>query len=212
MTIQFTDIARTAVAEGEISAPHLLALRQLEWDAGQISRDDAEEILALNRTLSRASGEWTDFFVETLSAYLLDGSAARDRCNEDAARWLTGALDALGGVPTMAELELLVRVIERAERAPETLRCYALAAIETTVLTGTGPTRVGGRRGAPRITGAECRLARRILFAGQGPVHAGRSATEFLSRIDRATRSGDNSPEWRALLDALGGVSPNISC
>lgn len=212
MTIQFADIARATAADGEISAPHLLALRQLEWDAGRIGREEAEEILALNRTLSRPSGEWTDFFVETLSAYLLDGSAARDRCSEDAARWLTGALDALGGLATMAELELLVRVIERAERAPESLRCYALAAIETAVLTGVGPTRFGGRRGAPRITGAECRLARRILFAGQGPVCASPPAGAFLSRIDRATQGGDNSPEWRALLDAPGGVSPSISC
>lgn len=219
MTIQFTDIARATAADGEISAPHLLGLRQLEWDAGRIGREEAEEILTLNRTLSRPSGEWTDFFVEALSAYLLDGSAARDHCSEDAARWLTGALDALGGVATMAELELLVRVIERAERAPETLRHYALKAIEAAVLTGAGPTRVGGRSGQPRITGAECRLARRILFAGQDPIRAGRSATEFLLQIDRATQGGNNSPEWRTLLDMLGDppepeirVSPSISC
>ncbi|RXZ64618.1 acyl-CoA synthetase family protein [Pelagerythrobacter rhizovicinus] len=212
MTIQFADIARATAADGEISAPHLLALRQLEWDAGRIGRNEAREILALNRTLSRPSGEWTDFFVETLSAHLLDSSDPHDRCSEEAARWLTGALDALGGLATMAELELLVRIIERTERVPETLRCYALAAIETAVLTGTGPTRVGGRRGAPRITGAECRLVRRILFADQGQVHAGPPAEEFLSRIDGATRGGDNSPEWRALLDAPGGVSPSTSC
>jgi len=212
MTIQFADIARATAADGEISATHLLALRQLEWDAGRIGREEAEEILALNRTLSRPSGEWTDFFVETMSAYLLDCSDPRDRCSEDAAGWLTGALDALGGLATMAELELLVRVIEHAERAPETLRRYALAAIETAVMTGAGPTRVSPGRGPPRITGAECRLARRIMLAGQGAVHAGVSATEFLSRIDRATQGGDNSPEWPALLDALGGVSPSISC
>ncbi|RIV75898.1 hypothetical protein [Pelagerythrobacter aerophilus] len=212
MTIQFADIAHATAADGEISAPHLLALRQLEWDAGRIGREEAEEILALNRTLSRPSGAWTDFFVEALSAYLLDGSGARDHCSEDTASWLTDALDALGGMATMAELELLVRVIERAERVPEALRRYALEAIEAAVLTGTGPTRVSARPGTPRITGAECRLVRRILFAGAGPAHAGPSATEFLSRIDRATRGGDNSPEWRALLDAPCGVSPSISC
>lgn len=212
MTIQFADIARATAADGEISATHLLALRQLEWDAGRIGREEAEEILALNRTLSRPSGEWTDFFVETLSAYLLDGSAARDHCSEDAARWLTGTLDKLGGMATMAELELLVRVVERAERVPETLRRYALAAIEATVLTGTGPTRVGERSGPPRITGAECRLAQRILFAGRCRGDASRPAPEFLSRIDRATQGAANSPEWQVLLDAPGGVSPSISC
>ncbi len=199
MSIQFTDLARATAADGEISPTHLFALRQLEWDAGRIGRTEAEAILSLNRMLERPSGEWTDFFVETLSAWLLDDTG---HCDGDAARWLTDALDAEGGVATMAELELLVRVIEgaRGDEASESLSRCALERIEATVLTGEGPTRIGGpNSGQPRITGAECRLVRRILFASGGEARMP-VAAEFLPRIDRATRDGDNSPEWPELL------------
>lgn len=207
MNIQFADLARSAAACGEISPASLLALRQLGWADGRITRHEAETLLALNRALDHASGahangDWADFFVDALCEFVLGDAEPLEAIDECEARWLIGAIEGGGAPVTMAELELLVRLIERARTVPASLRHYALQQVEAAVLDGAGPTRVGGAEGARHITGAECRLVRRILFAtgGDRPPVATRPAVEALVRIERATLPSDNSPEWRLLL------------
>ncbi|WP_338446837.1 hypothetical protein V5F89_03310 [Pelagerythrobacter marensis] len=202
MTIGFTDLARSAAAEGAISPPSLLALRQLGWSDGAIGRDEAEAILALNRSLWRASGEWIDFFVDALCEFVLRESHPPQTCDAGKAQWLVGAIEAGGKPVTMAELELLVRLIERARSVPDSLRSYALQQIEAAVIEGCGPSRVRRTGGVPHITGAECRLARRILFAtgGRRAPAVSERAAKTLIRIQHATRPEDNSPEWPLLL------------
>lgn len=202
MNIQFADLARSAAASGEISPTALLALRQLGWADGRITRHEAETLLALNRALGHARGEWVDFFVDALCEFVLGEAEPPEVCDECEARWLIGAIDGGGRPVTMAELELLVRLIERAHAVPDSLRHYALQQVEAAVLAGNGPTRLGGGGADCHITGAECRLVRRILFAtgGDRPPVPARLAAEALLRIERATRLGDNSPEWRLLL------------
>lgn len=207
MNIQFADLARSAAACGEISPPELLALRQLGWSGGRITRHEAETLLALNRALAQpngahASGEWADFFVDALCEFVLGDAEPLEACDECEARWLIGAIDGGGQPVTMAEIELLVRLIERARAVPDSLRHYALQQVEAAVLAGDGPTRVGGGEARCHITGAECRLVRRILFAtgGDRAPAPSRPTMETLLGIERATRPSNNSPEWRLVL------------
>ncbi|WP_374407346.1 hypothetical protein [Pelagerythrobacter sp.] len=202
MSIQFADLARSAAAAGDVSPPTLLAMQQLGWRDGTIDRHEAETLFALNRALVQPSGEWTDFFVDALCEFVLNHGEPVDACDESEARWLIGAIDSGGQPVTMAELELLVRVIERGRAVPGSLRLYALQQIEAAVLRDTGPTRVGSDDAARHVTGAECRLMRRILFASGGrmPVAIIPSEAETLIAIERATRAGDNSDEWGQLM------------
>lgn len=202
MTMHFADLARAAAADGEIAPQEILALRRLGWGDGQISPAEAEAIFAINRVLVRPSGEWVDFFVEALTEFVLNGSAPRGMCSEDEAQWLMQAIDHDGRLETMAELELLVRVIERAQNVPDSLKHYALRQLEAAVLTGTGPTRCGGELSDTHVTGAECRLIRRLVFAsgGHGPAAVSRFDAEMLFRIKDATLGADNSPEWARLF------------
>lgn len=202
MTMHFADLARSVSADGEISPTDVLALRRLGWGDGQVSPAEAEAIFAINRVISRPSGEWVDFFVEALSEFVLNGSEPRGMCSEDEAQWLMQAIDQDGRLETMAELELLVRVIERAQNVPDSLKHYALRQLEAAVLTGTGPTRCGGELSDTHVTGAECRLMRRLVFAsgGHGPAAVSRFDAEMLFRIKDATLGADNSPEWARLF------------
>lgn len=202
MSIHFADLARSVAADGQVAPEELLALRRLGWGDGQITREEAESIFAINRALSETSGEWVDFFVEALGEFVLNGTEPRGMCDEDEAQWLIGALDADGRLETMAELELLVRVIEKARNVPDSLKHYALKQIENAVLTGTGPTRCGGELSDSHITGAECRLVRRIAFAsgGHGPAAVSRFDAEMLFRLKDATLGANNSGEWRPLF------------
>lgn len=202
MTMHFADLARTAAADGEISPQEILALRRLGWGDGQISPAEAEAMFAINRVLVRPSGEWVDFFVEALAEFVLNGSAPRGMCSEEEAQLLMQAIDHDGRLETMAELELMVRVIERAQNVPDSLKHYALRQLEAAVLTGTGPTRCGGELSDTHVTGAECRLIRRLVFAsgGHGPAAVSRFDAEMLFRIKDATLGADNSPEWARLF------------
>lgn len=202
MTMHFADLARSVAADGDIAPQEILALRRLGWGDGQINPVEAEAIFGINRALVRPSGEWVDFFVEALSEFVLNGSEPRGMCNEDEAQWLMQAIDQDGRLETMAELELLVRVIERAQNVPDSLKHYALRQLEVAVLTGTGPTRCGGDLSDTHITGAECRLMRRLVFAsgGHGPAAVSRFEAEMLFRIKDATLDAANSPEWARLF------------
>ncbi len=93
-------------------------------------------------------------------------------------------------------------MLEKATNAPERLKSYALAQIEQAVLTGDGPTRDGGAIEAGRITEAEARLIRRIVFAqaGDRPAAVSRGEAEMLFRLKDAARGAANAPEWKRLF------------
>ncbi|MEE1877794.1 hypothetical protein [Altererythrobacter litoralis] len=202
MSIQFADLARRVAEDGQVSAEELFSLRQLGWGDGKIYREEAEAIFAINRALKQPSPEWVDFFVEAIGEFVLNGSEPRGMCSDDKARWLIGAIDHDGKVDSMAELELLVRVIERAQNVPEFFKDYVLRQVEREIMTGFGPTRCGGELSATHISAAECRILRRVIFAsgGHGPAAVTRKDAELLFRLKDATLQDENSPLWDELF------------
>ena len=217
VTTQFLDLAQRAAADGQITADGILALRREGWGDGIITRAEAEALFILNSALTERSAEWVDFFVEAISEFVLNGTPPRLQCNLEEAEWLIAQVDADGKVDSMAELEALVRIVERAENVPDRLKNYVLEQIEREVLTGTGPTRHGGDLSATHISSAECRIIRRVIFAGggHGPAAVSRFEAEMLFRLKDATLADENAPEWDdVFLDGVanfmkGFVLPN---
>ncbi|XUU61443.1 hypothetical protein ACRAQ6_04000 [Erythrobacter sp. HA6-11] len=202
MSIQFSQLADKVAEDGVVTPSELADLRQLGWGDGKIYREEAEAIFAINNTLNSRDDQWVDFFVEAISEFVLNGSEPRGMCDEDEAKWLIGALDHDGKLDSMAELETLVRIVEKAQNVPDLLKNYALRQIEQAVLTGTGPTRCGGDLAACHISAAECRLVRRLIFAsgGHGPAAVSRYDAEFLFRLKDETLQEENAPQWDDLF------------
>lgn len=202
MTINFPELARQAAADGAISADEVLALRRAAWPDGRIDQTEAEAILAINEVVSAKSGEWTDFLVEAVGEYVLNGTEPRGYVSDATADWLIARLDQDGRLDSQAELELLVRVLEKALGTPDRLKDYALAQIERAVLTGEGPTRDGGTLDAGSITEAECKLLRRVIFASGGdrPAAVSQREAEMLFRLKDATLGQPNAAEWQRLF------------
>jgi hypothetical protein len=202
MTTHFIDIAKAAAADGQISAEELMTLRREGWGDGIITRAEAETLFAVNTALKQRSPEWTDFFVEAIGEFVLNGTPPRLQCNEEEAAWLIGQIDHDGVTESMAELECMVRILERAENTPERLKNYVLDQVEREVLTGIGPTRCGGALAATHVTSAECRIIRRVIFAsgGHGPAAVTRHDAEMLWRIKDETLAEENAPEWDDLF------------
>ena len=207
MTTHFIDLAQRAAADGRVSSEEVLALRQQGWGDGVIHRDEAEALFALNNALDERSDEWCDFFVEAIGEFVLNGTEPRLQCSKEEAAWLIAQIDHDGVVESFAELEALVRIIERAENTPVELKNYVLRQIEQEVLRGEGPTRCGGMLSATHISSAECRILRRVIFAsgGHGPAAVSRYDAETLFRLKDETLAEENAPEWDDLF--LDGVS-----
>jgi hypothetical protein len=202
MTTQFIDIAQRAAADGQIAADELLALRREGWGDGIITRAEAEALFVLNTSLRERSPEWCDFFVEAIGEFVLNGTPPRLQCIDEEAQWLIDQIDHDGVVESMAELECMVRILERAENTPDRLKNYVLAAVEREVLTGVGPTRCGGELSATHISAAECRIIRRVIWAsgGHGPAAVTRHDAEMLFRLKDETLAEENAPEWDDLF------------
>lgn len=202
MTINFPELARQAAADGAITPEEVLALRRSAWPDGRIDETEAEAILAINEVVLVKTPEWIDFLVEAVGEYVLNGTQPRGYVADETADWLIAKLDHDGHLDSSAELELLVRVLEKALGTPDRLKDYALTQIEQAVLTGEGPTRDGGNLSAGSITDAECKLLRRVIFASGGdrPAAVSQREAEMLFRLKDATLGADNAAEWQRLF------------
>ena len=172
-----------------ISADELRDLRARLWSDGRISPDEANQLFERNATTA-ATPEWTAFFVEAVSEYLLSGGEPRGYVSERDAEWLMDRIGRDRRIGSSAELELIVKLLERADYAPESLRQFALHDLEQAVL------------GDGCVNDREAMLIRRLIFApaGDAPAKVSRAEAEMLFRLKDATLGADNCPEWKKLF------------
>jgi hypothetical protein len=201
MTMHFADIARQAAADRAITAEEILALRRAGWADGVMKPDEAEAAFALNDALVEPTPEWSDFFVEAIGEFVINGTSPKGYVSEDNAAWLIARIDRDGALQGMTELELLVRVLERSQNVPEQLKAYVLQQIEQAVLTGSGPTR-RGELSPGHVNAAEALILRRVLFApaGDGPAAVSCAEAELLFRLKDATLGAANALEWKQMF------------
>lgn len=201
MTMQFSAIAAQAVAEGKIAHEEILVLRQLGWADGRMDPDEAETLFAANDALVEPDPEWSAFFVEALSHFIVNTVEPQGYVDQEMADELVHRIDRDGRVDTLAELELLVRVLELSTSVPASLRSYALRQIEAAVEHGEGPTR-SGELDAGGINAAEVALLRRMIFASgsERPAAVSQTEAELLFRLKDATLYEPNAPEWQELF------------
>jgi hypothetical protein len=201
MTAYFRDLARQTATDGSISPEEILILRRASWSDGKIDADEAEAIFEVNDRIREPSCAWTDFFVEALGEFVVQGTDPVGYVDEAKADWLMDRIACEDTVGSVAELELLVKLFERATAVPERLRTYALAQIEQTVLSGEGVTRHGTLENEG-ITDSEALLLRRLIFAPASgrPAGVSRAEAELLFRLKDASRGMANGKEWKRLF------------
>ncbi len=194
-------LARLSQA-GHVSEADVLALRELVWDDDLIPQPVLDALFTLNDRLAVHSAEWTQFFVEAASHFMLHQQDPRGFLDSGSAEWLMRRIDRFGGAISASELELLVSLIEDAEGAPDTLRAYAYHQIEQSILSGRGPTRDGKTLRPCCVDEAEALVLRRLIFAGggEGATVVGSQEADLLFRIKDATLGGDNHPAWLQLF------------
>lgn len=138
MSMEFGALAADAASDGRISAEEILELRRQGWADGKIGPDEAESLFAANDACMAPTSEWCEFFVEALSHFIVDAVPPAGYIDDEMAEELVTRIDRDGRLGSLAELELLVRVLEISLNAPERLKAYALKQVENAVLHGDG--------------------------------------------------------------------------
>lgn len=201
MTLPMIDLADALKARAVMTADDVLAIRRVAWPDGKIDAVEADAIFALNDAIAAPPPEWVAFFVEAITAYVVQQQAPTGYVDDANAAWLMARIDADGRVESRAELETLVKILEVAVNVPDTLKAYALRQIEDVVASGAGPTRAGALDPGS-INATEVALLRRMLFAasGDGPGCISRAEAELLFGLKAATMGAANAPEWKTLF------------
>ena len=217
MSMEFGTLAAESVSNGRISAEEIVELRRMGWADGSIGPNEAEALFTANDACDEPTPEWCDFFVEALSNFIVQTVPPAGYIDEEMGDELIARIDCDGKLGSMAELELLVRVLEIAQNAPDRLKAYALKQVEEAVLNGEGPTR-HGELSAKGINETECTLLRRLIFApaGDRPAAVSKDEADMLFRLKDAALYDVNAPEWEKLfvqgvanyLFGFGGIEP----
>lgn len=194
---------QAVLAQGAVSADDVLKLRHRVFWKGVVTENDAEMVFLLNDRLGQnADSSWPLFFVEALTDYLVFQAEPSGYMSEANADWLIARISHSGHVDTASELELLIKVLERAKLSPVKLVTFALQQVKRGVIEGEGY--IGhNRKLEPGIVGeAETELVRRILYAygGDGNIAITRQEAEVLFDINDATAQADNHPVWSDLF------------
>lgn len=188
-----------------LAAEDILLLRKHMFPRGVTSVDDAEQLLALHRGAQEKCGEWGNWFVETMAAFIV--SRLRDQHSHGDANvgWLIDLVSRNGRIGTAAELELMLHVMEMAAAVPDALPAFALDQLRIALQTGTGAyaaMRHGKRAG---IAAEDIEFVYRIL---RGSLSAGRLVLSkreaaVVDRIGALVHSRANHPAWTALINSV---------
>ncbi|ESQ87166.1 hypothetical protein ABAC460_20560 [Asticcacaulis sp. AC460] len=208
MTTSLAALAADLTQRAEIGAEDVLALRRLVWQDGGVNVEEADVLMALNSACPARATEWVDYFVEVMCDHVVHQQKPAGYVDDAKAQWLMKWIDRDGKVDTVAELELLVRVLEMANAVPQALKTYALKQIEAAILTGEGVTRKTGLlvgngvldKGA--INDTEVELLRRVIYAqaGDGNYIVSRDEAELLFRLKDANLNAGHSAQWPDLF------------
>jgi hypothetical protein len=201
MSMEFGALAAETASDGRMSTDEILELRRIGWADGTIGPDEAEALFAANDACAAPTREWCDFFVEALSTFIVQTVPPTGYIDDEMGDELIARIDCDGKLGSMAELELLVRVLEIAHNAPDRLKGYALRQVEEAVLNGEGPTR-HGELTAKGINETECALLRRLIFApaSDRPAAVSQNEAEMLFRLKDAALYDVNASEWEKLF------------
>ncbi|MGX5831921.1 hypothetical protein [Mesorhizobium sp. 43Arga] len=189
-------------SKNRIAPEDVLMLRRDVFADGVVARGEAEALFALDQTAQDKCAEWTPFFVEAVTDYIVHQEKPSGYISQDNADWLVRAISRDGMVDSRTELELLVHVLEKARSSPGKLCVYALEQVAHAVIDGKGPLMLRGALVPGLIAKAEVELLRRILYAhgGDGNIAITRGEAEVLFRINEQTAQAKNDPSWNDLF------------
>lgn len=210
--IRFSFPACVIAGKGRIDRHDLLILRKYAFTNGIRSYDDALLLLALNDMCPVHCDEWPTYFVESLTAFIVDTAPPRGRLDAAKSAWLIRAMALDGHIEHPMQLETLLHAIERADSCPDILSAFALDQLRHRLLAspetsyGVQATRHAG------ITADDLayiwRILRRRIDGGRLFISALEASS--IAMINDVVRQRDNHPGWHEVMEHASGQERHV--
>ena len=181
-----------------ITDEDVLKFRREVFEDMLISRAEAEGVFALNNSIEDTSKTWNDFFVEVMVDYCVNQAKPQGYMSDTNADWLVAQVTKDGRLDTNSELELVVKVIERATEVPTLFAAFALEQVAVAVLEGNGNLLNNDELTAGILGAPEAKLLRRIMYGvgAEGRLAVSQEEVEVLFDLNDMTVEAENHPEW----------------
>jgi hypothetical protein len=182
-------LADDIAADRRLSADQALALRKEIFTDGVVTRQEADVLVSLNGQVSEADDAWTQAFAEGVVDHVLGCGKHAGHVDDAAAAWLMANL---AGADRLS-IETLLKVVEHAESAPDTLMEFVRAQVAAFI--------AGHTMGARDVE-----YVRRALYAsgGAGGVAVEAAELDWLFALDAESDGRDHDPAWRDLFVKAG--------
>ncbi len=162
------DVLSRIAAQKTVTIEDVLVMRRRIWPDGRITKPEAEILFYLHSVVEDSCAEWDDFFVEILTACLVDEAHPEGYVSEADTTWLESHIALDGKLPGAIELELLISILERAVHVPHRLEILALVTIRNAVLGGYKALVSNQDLQKGTIDDPEAALLRRVLYSTSG--------------------------------------------
>ncbi len=195
------DLVGELTAKGSIDAEDVLRLRREVFGDGVVSWDEADTIFQLDRGCGAKDPSWTEFYVDALADYFVHGAQPPKYVSEENADALIAEITRDGRIGGAGELELLIKVIDRAQSCPDRLVAFVLEAVKQSVLDPDSAVYRPDRR-PHMVDASDVDMLRKVLYGGAsgGGFTITQREAELLFEINDATVAADNDPGWRELF------------
>jgi hypothetical protein len=196
----FSGALQPSLAEA-VAAAELLQERRNRDRERDITRSEAEALLALDRMQPESTSVWREFVADAVSDHIVAAEPAGFIDAEKAA-WLMRTVAPRGRAESAVAFETVVRSLERASETPASLAAFAIRQLQAAIISGEGPA-IGARTHFSRTVDAEdTALLYRILVAGGGadgrPVS--REEADALFDLHDATARSQNDAAFNELF------------
>jgi len=187
---------------GKITDLDVRNFRMEVFGDGIVSREEAEAVFAINNTVEDKCEAWLVFFVEAMVDYTVMQAEPKGYVSVSNAEWLIDQISHDGVVESRSELELLVKIIEKASQSPQMLSAFALSQVANAVIDGKGELMLGRTLTRGVIEAPEVELLRRILygFGGEGGISISQAEAEVLFDLNDQTVEAQNCAAWSDLF------------
>jgi hypothetical protein len=202
MRVLTPDAVEEIICRGSIKDGDVGRLSRSLREDGTIEQHEAEQLLAINKSCPVQGPAWREFFVEAVTDYLVRQLEPTGYVTAEKAHWLVSQISQDGRVTTKTELDLLVRVLDKARWVPASLVTFALSQVRAAVVHGDGPLRLGQVPMRGVIADREVELIRAILcsLGSDTSLAITRAEAEMLLDINAALAASPARPAWTDLF------------
>ncbi len=184
--------------QSRISDEDVITFRREVFEDMLVSRAEAEGVFALNDSVEDTCKAWNDFFVEVMVDYCVNQAKPHGYMSDNNADWLVAQITKDGRLDSNSELELVVKVIERATQVPTLFAAFALEQVAVAVLEGNGALLCNNELKAGVIGAPEANLLRRVMYGvgAEGRLAVSKEEVEVLFELNDMTIEAENHAEW----------------